>query len=326
MKFLIAENGNFYKANLHSYSTLSDGRFTPEQLKKMYSEKGYSILAYTDKETFVTHDELTDDSFLALNGAVLSFSDRLCGSSVTSPEYSLRKCSDMGLIAPKGVSELPILPYPVSCQIYCPETINAARKIFKDNGFFITHNNPTYNLEPHDDYMAYDAPDALEIVNFSSFRSGAADRNEHIFEDLLLADKPVLCIAADGNKNDPDLPDSFGAWTMIKAPDLSYDSVMTAIRSGSFYSSEGPEIKELYVKDNRIYIKTSEVTRIRIATDTRAKALREHVDGTPFTETSFALSREYKYIRIVITDKHGRQAFTNAYYMDDIMEDVADAQ
>ena len=28
-KFLLPENGNFYKANLHCHTTISDGRLTP---------------------------------------------------------------------------------------------------------------------------------------------------------------------------------------------------------------------------------------------------------------------------------------------------------
>ena len=31
-KYLLPENGNFYKANLHCHSTFSDGKWTPEEL------------------------------------------------------------------------------------------------------------------------------------------------------------------------------------------------------------------------------------------------------------------------------------------------------
>jgi len=40
-KYLLPESGNFYKANLHCHSTLSDGNLTREQLKKAYMDKGY---------------------------------------------------------------------------------------------------------------------------------------------------------------------------------------------------------------------------------------------------------------------------------------------
>ena len=33
-KYLLPKDGSFYKANLHCHSTVSDGRFTPEEIKK----------------------------------------------------------------------------------------------------------------------------------------------------------------------------------------------------------------------------------------------------------------------------------------------------
>ena len=33
-KYLLPENGNFYKANLHCHSTVSDGTLTPEEMKE----------------------------------------------------------------------------------------------------------------------------------------------------------------------------------------------------------------------------------------------------------------------------------------------------
>ena len=67
-KFLINDNGQFYKANLHTHTTLSDGKFSPEQIKEHYFNLGYSIVAFTDHDLFICHNDLTDDKFLALNG------------------------------------------------------------------------------------------------------------------------------------------------------------------------------------------------------------------------------------------------------------------
>ena len=67
-KYLLPENKKCYKANLHSHSTISDGNYTLEELKDLYKSAGYSILAYTDHEVLVLHNELTDDEFLALSG------------------------------------------------------------------------------------------------------------------------------------------------------------------------------------------------------------------------------------------------------------------
>ena len=38
-RWLLPEGLPFFKANLHSHSTVSDGKFTPAELKKAYMEK-----------------------------------------------------------------------------------------------------------------------------------------------------------------------------------------------------------------------------------------------------------------------------------------------
>ena len=35
-KYLLPKDGNFYKANLHCHTTVSDGRLTPEEVKNAY--------------------------------------------------------------------------------------------------------------------------------------------------------------------------------------------------------------------------------------------------------------------------------------------------
>ena len=66
-KYLLPENGKFYKANLHCHTTVSDGRLAPEQVKEAYMAEGYSVIAYTDHDVMIPHPELCDENFLALN-------------------------------------------------------------------------------------------------------------------------------------------------------------------------------------------------------------------------------------------------------------------
>ena len=67
-KYLLPETGNFYKANLHCHTTVSDGKMTPQEIKEHYMKNGYSIVAFTDHDVMVTHPELADENFLPLNG------------------------------------------------------------------------------------------------------------------------------------------------------------------------------------------------------------------------------------------------------------------
>ena len=74
-RFLLPESGTFYKANLHCHTNLSDGHLTPEEVKRIYKEQGYSIVAYTDHDLFIPHPELADPDFLPLHAMEMEINE-----------------------------------------------------------------------------------------------------------------------------------------------------------------------------------------------------------------------------------------------------------
>ena len=62
-KYLIPKEGRFYKANLHSHTIMSDGSATPEQVKEVYKQMGYHIVAFTDHEVLLDQSHLSDEDF-----------------------------------------------------------------------------------------------------------------------------------------------------------------------------------------------------------------------------------------------------------------------
>ena len=75
-RYLLPETGRFFKANLHCHSNLSDGHLSPEEIKKIYMDKGYSIVAYTDHDILLPHPELKEENFLPLNGMELEVNEK----------------------------------------------------------------------------------------------------------------------------------------------------------------------------------------------------------------------------------------------------------
>ena len=63
---LLPAAGQFYKANLHCHTVLSDGHWTKEQVKAEYQKRGYSIVAFTDHRHYGWHPELMDDTFIPI--------------------------------------------------------------------------------------------------------------------------------------------------------------------------------------------------------------------------------------------------------------------
>ena len=74
---LIPEGGRFYKVNFHSHTNISDGKMTPEEVKEHYVSRGYSAVCFTDHEILVAHNELSDDSVVAIHGYEVCIKKRL---------------------------------------------------------------------------------------------------------------------------------------------------------------------------------------------------------------------------------------------------------
>ena len=224
-KYLLPQKGNFYKANLHSHSTVSDGRLTPKELKDLYMADGYSIIAYTDHNKYVTHNDLTDNKFLALNGAEIDINDDI------QPRKQGKTCH-FCMIASNDESFEDL--FKDIKRIYSGECISSMMKIAKDNGFFVTYNHPTWSMESYTDYMNFYGMHAMEIYNHCSFAEGHDEFNSVEYDYMLRGGKQIYCIATDDNHNYPERRcDSFGGFTMIKAEKLEYKAIVDALLAGN---------------------------------------------------------------------------------------------
>lgn len=335
--FLLPREGNFYKANLHSHSTVSDGRLTPEQMKQLYKSKGYSVLAFTDHELLVPHNELTDESFVALNGVELGFDEkwrpdflhsRVCDICLIAidPENTVQPCFHRTKYHnPEKNSQLKFDENePDFEREYNSDCINEAIRICREKGFFVTYNHPTWSLEHFEQYSKYEGMHAMEICNYSSFIDGYNEYNGHIYDDFLRQNKRIFAVATDDNHNrrDPDsrMWDSFGAFTVIKAEKLDYRSITDALQKGNFYSSQGPEIYALWLEDDNLHIECSPADKVVCTVNQRRCMSRYGDNGNEITHAVFELKPDDGYFRVTVTDKNGLHADTNAYFTDEYIK------
>ena len=68
MEFELLSERKGYKANLHCHTTDSDGHVSPEEMKRQYKERGFSVLAYTDHAYMRDRTSLSDENFVAISG------------------------------------------------------------------------------------------------------------------------------------------------------------------------------------------------------------------------------------------------------------------
>ncbi|MBR2181477.1 MAG: PHP domain-containing protein [Oscillospiraceae bacterium] len=342
-KQLLPENGTFYKANLHCHSTVSDGRWTPEEIKKKYVEKGYSIIAYTDHHIFYPHNELCDESFVALNGVEFGVNNIVDGVPANkfrkncdicmialSPDIRFQPCWDKEQNVP-ACWDVQYAPLPDKYRAvavldesrpsfrmkYSPEIINSMIDEGRECGFFVTHNHPTWSREEYGDYIQYRNMHAMEIHNYSCACGGFDEHNSKIYNEQLRAGKRLFCISTDDNHNKNGEDDSFGGFTMIKAEKLEYEAITDALLRGSFYASEGPLIKEMYFEDGKVYISTSPAQAIFITKPGKNVAIKKSVEKL-ITDACFDVEVDDIYFFITVVGENGGKAYTNAYFTEDI--------
>ena len=332
-KYLLPENGTFYKANLHCHTTLSDGKMTPEEVKNHYKANGYSVVAFTDHDVLIAHPELADDDFLPLNGYEMEVN----APTIDLPRY--RKTCHMCFIAlepdnlkqvcyhrskyifSNSVNYLDKIQYdenePDFEREYSHECINKMMKTGRDNGFFVTYNHPDWSLEDYNDYMGYNYMNAMEIYNSESSLIGFCDYNEKEYEDMLRGNKRIYCIAADDNHG---IAACCKGFIMIKADKLEYRTITRAMVNGNFYASQGPEIYDLWFEDDKVVVECSEAVSISLRTSSRRAKMVCAENGEPVCRAEFNVVPEDGYIRITITDSEGKHANTNAYFTDELFD------
>lgn len=342
-KYLLPETGNFYKANFHCHTNLSDGTLTPEEVKELYRSLGYSIVAYTDHDIFIRHPELCDDTFLALNGFEVETNsgplktkggfdtDKTCHFCCIAlgPDTELQPCWHRSRYQFRNaVKNKELVKYDQSQpdyeRVYSSEGISDNMTKIRNAGFFVTYNHPSWSLEDYGEYMGYHGMHAMEMFNGACLAEGYDDYNPRVYDDILRGGEKIYCVGGDDNHNPvrkkgTPMYDSGWAFTVIKAEKLEYRTVTDAILAGNFYASEAPEIYELWYEDGKVHIKCSDAYRINYNTGRRYAWSAICEEGKELTEATFDVKPNDIYFRLTVTDKKGKHACTNAYFVNDII-------
>ena len=322
-----------FKANLHSHSTLSDGSLSPEELKRVYKENGYSILAITDHDYPCDHSELNEDDFLMLTGYEATV--RVSPDNkydIYAPEIHInlfaREADNITLIdyAPnhckyllKNGEYFKTVPQISTggTRVYGADYVNKFVAAAKEAGYICSHNHPTWSLEEDETVYKYRGFFSMEICNYISREYNAA-----LYEKVLRRGTRIFCHGSDDNHNRTPLysrySDSFGSFTVIEANSLDYGEVFTALENGDFYASRGPVIYELKLEGETAHLKTSPADRICMHFGAKHMGLVYDETGEGLTEVSFEIPKDAPFVRFSVWDKQEKSADTRAYFRDEL--------
>ncbi len=297
--------GRFWRGNLHTHSTRSDGVLAPEEVCRRYRDEGYDFLALTDHFVGVYGYPIVDtrrfrsNSFTTILGAELHSGPMANGElwhilAVGLPiDFAPGNAPDFGVH--DGMESGAAL---------------AARA--RAAGAFVAVAHPQWSGLTLADARGIEAAHAVEIYNHGCW--AGCDRADGFgIADLLLTEgrRLSLCATDDAHFSEPD---HFGGWVMVKAEENDPDALLSALKDARYYSSQGPEIRRIEITDKTVEVECSAAASVIV--QGRGTGARG-VHGHSMTRASIPRERLARspWLRVTVVDRAGRRAWSQPYWV-----------
>jgi len=283
--------GEWFKGNLHTHTTGSDGVLSPEETVQRYAEAGYDFLAITDHNT-LTRLDLQNPPLLLVPGEEANLVRNEAGG-------------DHHLVL-------------VGIEDHCDqrESIPALAEQVRAMGGLLILAHPYWSQLSTGEVTAIaDLCTAVEVWNTSCEVSIGKGLAAVHWDDALSRGHVLWGVAVDDahhHTSDHRPTDLCGAWISVKTPALTVDNVLNAIREGMFYASTGPEFRDVRIDENGVVeVETSPVRRITFISKNGRGERWTPLESDEITAARHQLTPAEGFVRIECEDALGRRAWTN---------------
>lgn len=273
-----------YRINLHTHTMRSDGAVFPDEAIERYRAAGYDALALTDHWVF-GKSQIAENGLLLLSGI----------------EYDTKTDTKNGLfhIVGIGMCEDPRLPRDATVQ----EMINGIKHV----GGFAILAHPAWSLNSPDQILPLENVDATEIYNSVSGVHMSRRADSSLIVDMLGAKGRLYPLLASDDTHYYD-SDACAAWIMVQAEACTQEKILEAMYRGDFYATQGPEV-HLRREGKKMLVDCSPCREIVFFSD-RAFS-RRVFEGEGLTSACYTPIENESFIRVQVTDKDGKKAWTN---------------
>ena len=340
-KHLLPPDRNWYRANFHCHSHLSDGYWPPARLRDEYKKAGYQILTITDHNVLVDHSDLNDPDFLTLTSVEYDITDWDSHLPVARPDanawnYRYHDTFHLNLFSkvpnPDGQpARDTIWGFQHDCfdgtpaqaekkKVFSMDAVNEVVAKANEAGFLVQYNHPNWSRNVRADWLGLRGIWSLEILNYATECLTGGEYCPYVYDDLLNHVSPrIFCTMGDDNHNrDGTTLQSFGGSTIIGAESLDYASVIRALERGEFYCSSGrtdpPRILALYVESGVVHVDCTPASFVFFVGDGRRYANKR---GDGVTHAEFPIGRDDGWFRVAVRDDRGNTAHTHAYLVEE---------
>lgn len=286
-------SGRFFKGNLHTHSSRSDGALDPAAVVDAYRSAGYDFLALTDHFLPKYGFPIVDTQPYRSAGFTT-----LLGAEVHAPATELGEAWHILAVG------LPADFTPTSADESGPQLARRCAAA----GAFLSIAHPTwYGLTLADAGSLAEAQ-SIEIYNHTSqVRTDRGDAT-HFVDQLLASGRRLLLLATDDAHFH--CADAFGGFVMVRAEANEPEALLAALKAGAYYSSQGPIIEDLAIDGDMLHVRCSPAHAV-IAIGRGSKAAQLVEPGLTGARLDVSALRAGGYLRVVVADMNGRRAWTN---------------
>lgn len=294
--------GRFFRGNLHTHSTLSDGLLSPEEVCRRYDAMGYDFICLSDH--FLTEYDFP------IADTVPYRSDRfttILGAEVHAGEMNY---GEIWHILAVGLPQ----DFAVTSE---NETGPELAKRCVEAGAFVAIAHPQwYGLMPEQARLI-EAAHAVEIYNHSCAVHSTRPDGTYVLDALLSEGKKLSAIATDdAHFQIPGYEDydAFGGWVMVKAEENAPEALLDALKKGSFYSSTGPELHSIALDGTQLHVESSAAMNI-MAVGRASRSI--NTIGSALTSATLDVSKfAGDWFRVVVMDRAGKHAWSNPVWLE----------
>jgi hypothetical protein len=283
---LFSDSLPFFRANFHCHTTRSDGGLDPESAVGFYRNAGYDILSVTDHRTVT---EAGGDRPLLIPGIEIDYA--LPGQAVHILGLGMRR--EIGALWDRSGTP--------------QDGINLIRSL----GGIAVLAHPAWSLNTPAFIRSLSGLSGVEIWNSVStlpLNGERADSSSLL--DVTWASVGTL-MPVFANDDSHAYRDEAGvAATMVQAEALTVAGILSALKAGRFYATQGPEIHDIEIEGDRITVACSPVSRITFCSnlywvDGRCRC------GEGLTGETYRIQPGERFVRVQLTDADGRKAWSS---------------
>ena len=294
----------WFKGNIHTHTTESDGDDTPENVVRWYRRHGYDFLVLSD------HNHLTLFEY-AEGRRRFKRPLTVPGEEVTLSIHEGRTPIHINAIGISRVVE------PIDAKETVPTLQANVDAIIGAGGIAsINHPNSRWSFD-HDHIKEVTGATLLEIYNGhpTSNVHGAPGKAsyEEIWDGVLSAGRTIFGVATDDSHHYKDFHPARSnpgrGWIVVRAEALEVEAILDGLSHGRFYSSTGVELDDLDQSAEAVSLSvTTEKDFIYTTAFIGRGGKVLHESTGP--EASYEPSREEGYVRAVVRSSSGTKAWT----------------